>query len=184
MARFHGPIKKRKKRLGLDESIIGARRKLSDFGVRLKEKQKAKFLYGILEKQFKKYFEKAAKNRKNTELILIQSLERRLDNVVFRLRLAKTRAQARQLVNHGHILVNGERVNIPSYQITTGETVTLGSQFAENPLFREIFSSKEEAGIPAWLTKEGLTGKIERLPERNEGEPGVDTKLIIEYYSR
>ncbi len=183
MARFRGPYHKKAKKLGLSLEQTLRTRKVSDYGLRLKEKQKAKYIFGVLEKQFRKYFENSSKNKENTGLILMQTLERRLDNVVHRLGFAKTRMQARQLVSHCHVLVDDKLVNIPSFQVEPGQTITLSKKILENPHVLEALAQKEEVAV-IWLTRDGIIGKVLRLPQREEMEQSIDEKLIIEYYSR
>ncbi len=162
----------------------GRRRKLSDYGTQLLEKQKAKAIYGILERQFGQYFEKASKSKKSTGEVLLQLLETRLDNVVYRLGFAKTRSAARQLVSHVHILVNDETVNIPSYQVKPEDVVSISEKGLKIPLVGESLSLSKNGQIPNWLERRGPSGKMLRVPERAEiGEP-IDERLIIEFYSR
>lgn len=184
MARFRGPKKKRSKKLGLNSAVIQTNRKLSDYGIRLREKQKAKFIYGVLESQFKRYFVSSAKNPKNTALILMQTLERRLDNVLHRLGFAKSRAHSRQLISHGHVLVDDKRVKTPSFLVSLGQKISVDKKVADNIFVLESLKEKEAESLPSWLTRDGAIGKIMRLPERGEMEQDIDENLIIEYYSR
>lgn len=183
LARFRGPYKKKAKKLGLSLEQTLRSRKVSDYGLRLKEKQKAKYIFGVLERQFRKYFENSSKNKENTGFLLMQTLERRLDNVVYRLGFTKSRMHARQLVNHGHVLVDNKSVNIPSFQVKPEETITLSKKVLENPHVLEALAQKEETAS-SWLTRDGVVGKILRPPQREEMEQSIDEKLIIEYYSR
>lgn len=158
-------------------------RRLSDFGVQLREKQKTKRLYGIMERQFHKYFEKAAQFRGTTGEKLLQLLETRLDNVVYRLGFAPTRAMARQLTSHGHILVDGSRVNIPSYQVKASQTISLDSISQAIPSVR-IRLEDQEMSLPGWLTRQAAVGQVTHLPARPEIDSPVNEQLIVEFYSR
>lgn len=162
------------------------RRKFSDYALQLREKQKAKETYGVLEKQFKKYFHMAEKKQGITGSNLLQLLERRLDNVVYRLGLASNRRQARQLVLHGHVTVNGRRVNIPSCLIRSGEAIGLKEASKKMPVVEENISKMEHRGIPGWLEMDAgiLTGKILHYPSREEIELPVQEQLIVELYSK
>jgi small subunit ribosomal protein S4 len=161
------------------------RKKVSEYGAQLKEKQKVKFVYGVQEKQFRHYFEKASNMKGITGETMLRLLEQRLDNVVYRLGLAKTRRMARQVVVHGHIRVNGAKVNIPSYQLKVGDVVTLRPRSAESELFKGL---REGTGVitPKWLTfdAQNLTGKVEALPAREDIDLQVSENMIVEYYSR
>lgn len=161
-----------------------SRQKLSEYAIRLKEKQKARWTYGLLEKQFRRNFSDAARSKGNTGAKFLELLERRLDNVVYRLGFATSRAQARQWVNHGHFAVNGKRVSIPSYRVRPGEVITAleGSRkFVKDAL--EIASMPQP---PKWLEgdRETLTGTIKGLPEREDIDTPVQELLIVEFYSR
>ena len=158
-------------------------RRLSDFGVQLREKQKTKRLYGIMERQFHKYFEKAAQFRGTTGEKLLQLLETRLDNVVYRLGFAQTRAMARQLTSHGHVLVDGSRVNIPSYQVKASQTISLDSISQAIPSVR-IRLEDQEMSLPGWLTRQAAVGQVTHLPARPEIDSPVNEQLIVEFYSR
>jgi len=161
----------------------GRRRRLSEYGRQLREKQKAKRLYGVRERKFRRYFEKARKAGQETGEALMQALESRLDNVVYRLGLAPSRLMARQLVSHGHVLVNGKKVDIPSYSVKEEEVVSLKPEAAKIPAVSEILNDKDFV-VPSWLEKKGIAGKIKRLPKRDEIEADIDEQLIIEFYSR
>lgn len=158
-------------------------KKPSEYGLQLREKQKVKRAYGILETQLKKYFQKAHKTKGAAGVILLQILERRLDNVIYRLGFVPSRSVARQLVTHGHVCVNSKKVNIPSYQVTIGETISLSTFGMKNPQVRETFAEKS-AIIPKWLEKKAAVGRIARLPGRDEIESDINEQLIVEYYSR
>ena len=162
------------------------RRKFSDYALQLREKQKAKETYGVLEKQFKKYFHMADKQRGITGSNLLQLLERRLDNVVYRLGLASNRRQARQLVLHGHVTVNDRRVNIPSCLIRPGDMIGLKEVSKKNVIIEENIAKMEHRGIPAWLEMDAaaLKGKILHNPARDEIELPVQEQLIVELYSK
>ncbi len=159
------------------------RRKMSGYGIQLREKQKMKRMYGVLERQFRRYFAMARKWRGNTGDMLLQFLERRLDNTVFRLGFAPTRTAARQFVSHGHVMVNGARVNIPSYLVSLDQVITLKPKATNIPAVKKLLEDKTFTP-PAWLTRQGGAGKIARLPERDDVKEDVNTQLVIEYYSR
>jgi len=160
----------------------GGRRKVSGYGLQLREKQKLKKFYGLLEKQFKKYIATAQREKTNTEDALLRILESRLDNVVFRLKLADSRFQARQYVSHGHVLVNNKKINIPSYSIKEGDIITLSAKLVKN----EVIAAKlsEEFTLPDYLAREATSGKVVRYPKREEIQNPVDYQLVIEFYSR
>lgn len=159
------------------------RRKASDYSRQLREKQKVKRLYGILEKQFKKYFEKASRDKANTGEALLRLLERRLDNVVFRLSLAPTRAAARQFVSHGHIVVDGKKVDIPSFLVDSEATIAPKQKLLETPIVKKMLEEKNPT-IPAWLDRKGPVGKVIRMPQRSDIVDDINEQLIIEFYSR
>lgn len=161
----------------------GQRRRLSEFGQQLREKQKIKRIYGVLERQFRRYVKEAQKKKGETGAVLLSLLERRLDNVLYRLRLAKTRAMARQLVGHGHVFVNNKRVTIPSYQVRQDEVVGLSPKAMEIPLIKGALQDKD-ISLPSWLSREGPVGKIRDLPTRDDIETSIQEQLIVEYYSR
>lgn len=158
-------------------------RKLSDYGKQLREKQKVKRLYGLLERQFRKYFETASRNPANTGEVFLTLLERRLDNVLYRLGLAPTRASARQFVGHGHIQVDGKRVNIPSFQVESGMVITAKQKFLETPLIKKLLEEKDTT-LPGWLKRQGPAGKVLRAPKRDDVVDDINEQLIIEFYSR
>jgi len=155
----------------------------SEYLKQLREKQKVKRLYGVLEKQFRGYIDKAEKTKGNTAEKLFQLLETRLDNVVFRLGFANSRPMARQLVTHRHVFVDGKRVNIPSYQVRKGQTVSLSDKALQMPDVKELLKAKE-ANLPKWLQKKAAAGKILRLPVRDDIPEPVDDQAVIEFYSR
>lgn len=162
------------------------RRRMTDRGVQLREKQKARFIYGILERQFRSYFEKAQKSRGTTGDTLLQILESRLDSVTFRLDFAESRNQARQLVRHGHITVGGRKVNIPSYQVKPGDVLGWKEATRERDFLKELEAGIPRKTVPAWLSldKATMTGQVLRLPESTEMDSGIDTRMIVEYYSK
>ena len=172
------------RRMNIPPGQHGRKRKkrLSEYGVQLREKQKAKATYGILEKQFKKLFKYAENQKAETGELLISLLETRLDNVVYRLGFSRSRAGARQLVSHGHILVNGKKVNIPSYQLKADDTVEISSKAQKNPLILQAMEEKSEF-VP-YVERKGALGKLKRAPKKDDLEVPFDTQLIIEYYSR
>jgi len=161
------------------------RRKLSDFGVRLREKQKLRRIYGIFETQFKNYFQQAAKTSGVTGVRLLQLLETRLDNVVYRLGYATSRKEARQMVTHGHIAVNGEKVTIPSYHVRPGDVIAPTPRGREHPRVKEVAAGGVRS-LPSWLelSTSTLEGRILALPAREEIDVPVQEQLIVEYYSR
>ena len=161
------------------------RRKVSEYGIQLKEKQKVKFIYGVLEKQFHKYYLKAAHMKGITGDNMLQLLELRLDNVVYRLGLGKTRRMARQVVTHGHILVNGRKVDIPSYTVKAGDMITVRQQSAQLEMFK-VLREGTSVVTPKWLTFDAptLTGKVEALPQRDDIDFELQENLIVEFYSR
>lgn len=200
MARYTGPKRRLSRREGLalfakDVKAIerkgavppgqhGARmrRRLSEYGVQLREKQKTKRIYGILERQFKRYYDEASKVKGATGLALLQTLETRLDNVVYRLGFATSRAQARQLVSHGHIKIDDKRVTIPSYRVKAGQTIALSDKLSDNTQVKK--SLEVNITLPEWLERQATVGKVLRTPEREEMEQSIDEQLIVEYYSR
>ena len=161
------------------------RKKVSEYGAQLKEKQKVRFIYGVLEKQFRHYFEKASNMKGVTGENMLSLLELRLDNVVYRLGLAKTRRMARQVVGHGHIRVNGNKVDIPSYQVKVGDVITLRQRSQEYEIFKAL---REGTSVltPKWLTfdAQNLTGKVSALPSRDDIDYEVQENMIVEFYSR
>lgn len=200
MARYTGPKHRLARRVGiniLDKSsnslarrlsvppgIHGRkrRRRLSEFGQQLLEKQKAKIAYGIMEKQFKNLVEKVSKRKGDTQEFMISLLERRLDNVVYRLGFAKTRNMARQLVSHGHVLVNGKKTSIPSYEVSEGDIITLSKKAQDN--VGVLNALKEERELMPFVKREGMTGKLLRSPKREDLQMPFNLRQIIEYYSR
>ena len=197
MARNMQPIVKRCKTLGIEPSVMGydkstnrnpkqSRKKQSEYGIQLNEKQKVKFIYGLLEKQFKKYYVMATKQSGITGQNLLQILESRLDNVVFRLGLANTRKEARQIVNHGHILVNGSKVDIPSYLVKPGDVVAIREKSKSSVRIKEIVEANEKRIIPKWLSmdKNKLEGKVIQLSDREDIDYDVEEHLIVELYSK
>ncbi len=159
------------------------RRRLSEYGQQLRAKQKTKRLYGVLERQFRRYYKKAVKARETTGEVLLQLLESRLDNVVFRLGLAPSRSVARQLVTHGHVFINNKRVDIVSYQVKPSELIRLDDKAMKMPQVKKNWAERAK-NLPKWLQRRGPIGKITRLPKRDEVESDIDDRLIIEYYSR
>ena len=200
MAKNNQPIAKRCKALGLSPAVLGyskknttrnsqnqTRKKQSEYAMQMNEKQKVKFVYGILEKQFRTYYEKAEKMPGKTGENLLISIERRLDNVVFRLGFAMTRREARQLVNHAHFTVNGKKVNIPSYQVSEGDVIEVRESSRSSVIFKRLVG--EDAPVvttPQWLEREkdSFKGKVLRLPVREDVDFPVDEHLIVEFYSK
>ncbi|HIT85524.1 MAG TPA: 30S ribosomal protein S4 [Candidatus Ornithomonoglobus intestinigallinarum] len=197
MARNTQPILKRCRTLGLEPTVLGidkksnknpkkGRRKQSEYGLQLNEKQKVKFIYGLLEKQFHKYYVMATKRQGITGEMLLQILESRLDNVVYRLALANTRREARQLVNHGHITVNGKKVDIPSYLVKPGDVISVREKSRSSVRIKEIVEENAKRVIPQWLDmdRNTLTGKVIRLANRDDIDYEVAEHLIVELYSK
>lgn len=172
------------RRLSVPPGVHGRKRKrrLSEFGLQMQEKQKAKSTYGLMEKQFKNLVQKVQKRKGDTQELIISLLETRLDNLVYRLGFAKTRFMARQLVSHRHIFVNGKRVNIPSYAVSEGDIISLSSKASKIPNILE--SIKEEKEILSFVKREGLSGKLVRRPKREDLQVPFNLRQIIEYYSR
>ena len=195
MAVNRDPILKRCRSLQIDPSHLGifkeskrtpniGNRKMSEYGLQLREKQRAKFIYGVEEKQFRNLFDKAAKKSGITGENLLIMLEERLDNVVYRMGLSTTRREARQLVNHGHFTVNGKKVNIPSYLVKAGDVIAVKEKSLKSPKFKEI--QDMEVGIPAWLTvnRDKLEGTVIAEPTRDQIDVPVEEHLIVELYSK
>lgn len=195
MAVNRDPILKRCRSLQIDPSHLGIfkeskrtsqrnTRKMSDYGLQLREKQRAKFVYGVQEKQFRSTFEKAAKKKGITGENLLIMLEKRLDNVVYRMGLSTTRREARQLVTHSHFLVNGKKVNIPSYQVKPGDVIKVREKSLSSPKFQEI--KDMTVGIPAWLSvdRDKLEGKVLADPTRDQIDTPIEEHLIVELYSK
>ena len=191
------PVLKRCRALDIDPIVMGInkksnrqpkrqRRQESEYGRQLREKQKAKFIYGVLEKQFHMYYEKALKIEGITGDNLMTILESRLDNVVFRLGFARTRKEARQTVRHGHITVNGKRVDIPSYRVKAGDVVAVAPKFKDLLPIKEALISSEHMAVPAWLEVdiEKLQGTVLQLPTRDQIDLDIDAQLIVELYSK
>lgn len=197
MAKNMQPILKRCKTLGLSPAVMGyakssnrnpkqSRRKQSEYGMQLAEKQKVKFIYGVLEKPFHKYYEKAEKKQGITGEILLQELERRMDNVIFRMGLANTRREARQLVNHGHFTVNGKHMNIPSYQVVLGDVIAVSEKSRSSTKFKTLLEENGKKAMPKWIdkAKDSFEGKIVAMPARDDIDYDVAEHLIVELYSK
>lgn len=198
MAINRTPVLKRCRQLGIDPVVLGysskkesirqpkRRRKESEYGMQLREKQKAKFIYGVLEKQFRSYFNKAKHMPGITGDNLMQILESRLDNVVFRLGFAKTRKEARQAVSHGHILVNGRRVDIPSFRVRPGDLVAVAPKAKEMLVTKNAIVANASVQVPAWLEVdiEKLQGSVLSLPNRDQIDLDIREQLIVELYSK
>lgn len=196
MAKYTGPVLKKCRALGISPMELGidkksnrqvkvSRKKQSNYALQLKEKQKVKFIYGILEKQFKMYYNNAERMRGVTGENMLVLIESRLDNVVYRLGLGSSRAMARQIVNHGHITVNGHVVDIPSYLVKAGDVVAVKSNKQDKVMYADIKEGNKVV-LPAWLSFDNatLTGKVERLPERADIDPSISEHLIVELYSK
>jgi small subunit ribosomal protein S4 len=162
------------------------RRRDSDFNRQLRAKQKARRTYGILERQFRRYYEVSLSRRGLTGLNLLQILESRLDNVVFRLGYADSRAQARELVTHGHFVVNGRRTDVPSMMVSQGDVVAVREGSRDKTYFKDLSAVAEDKNVPAWISRDlkTLSGTVIRLPERSEIDSNLQEQLIVEYYSR
>jgi len=162
------------------------RRRESDYNRQLRAKQKARRMYGILERQFRRYYEQSVSRRGLTGLNLLQVLESRLDNVVFRLGFAESRAQARTLVSHGHFTVNGRRTDVPSLLVSPGDVVSVRQGSRERTYFKDLQAFAEDKNVPAWLSRDlkAISGAMIRLPERSEIDSNLQEQLIVEYYSR
>lgn len=208
MSRYTGPVEKLERRLGVDLFMKGERRlagksallkrpyapgqhgqrraKVSEYGSQLREKQKAKFMYGLSEKQFRRLFKEAARREGNTGEILIQLLEQRLDNLVYRMGFATTRRFARQLVTHGHILVDGKRVDIPSYSVKVGQKIEIAEKSKNNPQILRAVELTAQTGIVAWVDveKDKKFGIFTRKPERDEIVIPIEERFIVELYSK
>lgn len=157
-------------------------RRLSEYGVQLREKQKAKRLFGILERQFRKYYKEASLLKGVTGEALLKTLETRLDNIVYKLGFSKSRAGARQLVSHGHIDVDGKKVTIPSFRVKVGQVVALRTKLLDNIQVKKALA--EEQTLPEWLERKATVGKVLKMPKREEMEQSIDEQLIVEFYSR
>jgi len=192
MARYTGPVNKKMRFLGLEiakksgKNRMSPRRRLSPYGLQLREKQKARFLYGILERQFRNYYDKASNTEGSTGDELLILLEKRFDNVMFRTGMFNTRRQSRQAVNHGHFLINDKKVNIPSYQIKQGDKITWKEKSKNSSLFQIASENIKNNQCAKWMTldKSGLSVQINNLPSASDAELEIDTRQIVEYYSR
>ena len=191
------PVLKRCRSLGMDPIYLGinkksnrqlkrTNRKMSEYALQLREKQKAKFIYGVLEKPFRNYYAKAKQMEGMTGENLMRLLESRLDNVMFRMGFARTRKEARQIVDHKHVLVNGKQVNIPSYLIKAGDVISIKENKKSSPRYKEILEVTGGNLIPDWLEvdSENLTGTVKELPTREAIDVPVDEMLIVELYSK
>ncbi|MFA7091885.1 MAG: 30S ribosomal protein S4 [Arcobacteraceae bacterium] len=208
MARYRGPVEKIERRLDADLGLKGERRlsgksalekrpfppgqhgqrraKISEYGLQLREKQKAKYLYGVSEKQFRKYFQEAARREGNTGENLVKLIEQRLDNVVFRMGFATTRANARQFTTHGHILVDGKKVDIPSFLVKPGQKIEIKEKSKTNPQVVRALELTNQTGIVDWVDvdKDKVFGIFTRIPTREEVVIPVEERLIVELYSK
>jgi len=197
MAVNRTPVLKRCRALGLEPAVLGmskkssresirGNRKISEYGLQLREKQKAKFIYGVLEKQFRNYFVKASNQSGIAGENLLRLLESRLDNVVFRLGYARTRKEARQIVGHKLILVNGKRINIPSYRVKAGDVIEIREKSTDLQRFKNILEVTGTRIVPEWLSADhaGLKGTVTSLPDREQIDVPVNDTLIVEFYSK
>ncbi len=191
------PVLKRCRSLGLDPVYLGidkkskrelkrANRKMSEYGLQLREKQKAKFIYGVLEKPFRNYYAKASRMKGQVGTNLMILLECRLDNVLFRMGFGRTRKETRQIVDHKHVLVNGKCVNIPSYQVKAGDVIEIKEKFKSSQRYKDIAEVTGGRMVPAWLEvdAENLKGTVKELPTRDEIDVPVNEVLIVELYSK
>ena len=191
------PVLKRCRSLGMDPIYLGinkksnrqlkrANRKMSEYGLQLREKQKAKFIYGVLQKPFRNYYAKAKQMEGMTGENLMRILESRLDNVIFRMGLARTRKEARQIVDHKHVLVNGKQVNIPSYLVKAGDTIEIKENKKGSQRYKDILEATGSNMVPEWLDvdAENLKGSVKELPAREAIDVPVDEMLIVELYSK
>ena len=191
------PVLKRCRSLGMDPIYLGidkksnreskrANKKLSEYGMQLREKQKAKFIYGVLEKPFRNYYAKASKMNGMVGTNLMILLECRLDNVLFRMGFGRTRKETRQIVDHKHVLVNGKQVNIPSYQVKAGDVIEIKEKFKSAQRYKDILEVTAGRMVPAWLEsdQENLRGAVKELPTRDEIDVPVNEMLIVELYSK
>lgn len=210
MARYRGPVEKIERRFGVSLDLKGERRvngksaldrrpykpgqhgqgfrgsKESDYGLQLREKQKARFMYGVSEKQFRRFFANSSKAKGNTGINLLMMLEQRLDNVVYRLGFASTRRFARQLVNHGHILVDDKRVDIPSFLVKPGQKISLRPSSKTNAQIQSSLDMRTQAGLSPWLEldRDAASGVFARMPEREEIQVPFQETMIVEFYSK
>lgn len=197
MARERGPVLKRCRALGLEPQVLGidkkssrqlkrSNKKLSEYGLQLREKQRAKFIYGVLEKPFRNYFEKASRMKGMAGENLMQLLERRLDNVVFRAGFGRTRVEARQIVRHQHVLVNGKRVDIPSYNVRVGDVIEIAEKFKTSTRYKLILDVTAGRIVPEWLDadQEALKVTVKQVPSREMIDVPVSEMLIVELYSK
>ena len=191
------PVLKRCRSLGMDPIYVGsdkksnreskrANKKLSEYGMQLREKQKAKFIYGVLEKPFRNYYAKASKMNGMVGTNLMILLECRLDNVLFRMGFGRTRKETRQIVDHKHVLVNGKQVNIPSYQVKAGDVIEIKEKFKSAQRYKDILEVTAGRMVPAWLEsdQENLRGTVKELPTRDEIDVPLNAMLIVELYSK
>ena len=206
MAKYIGPKCKLSRRVGADLMLKGRGRSLetkckletppgqhgarkqrpSDYALQLREKQKLKQMYGVLEKQFRNYYLKASRKKGSTGLILLQTLEQRLDNIVYRMGFAATRAEARQLVSHKHVAVNGKTVNMPSYPVEPGDVVEIREKARAQTRIAQALSVAAQIGFPDWMEvdEKGLKGKYKAVPEREQMLPDINENLVVELYSK
>ncbi|MGY3775760.1 30S ribosomal protein S4 [Helcococcus sueciensis] len=195
MAKYNGPILKRARTLGVAPQVVGIDKKsnrnpkqrsgkLSEYGLQLQEKQKAKFIYGVLEKQFRRVYKDAEKLHGITGENLLQLLELRLDNVVYRMGFAKTRNEAKQLISHGHFLVNGKKVDIPSYRVSQGDVISVKEKSRNNGVFK--YTEDKVWNQAKWVSVdvEKLEGKVDSLPQREDIDFEINEQLIVELYSK
>jgi len=198
MGKSTQPLLKRCKALGINPLVMGyskeskrnqkevRRGKKSEYGIQLQEKQKLRFIYGVLEKQFKKYYVMASKKSGVTGEVLLQLLESRLDNVLFRMNFAKTRNEAKQLISHGHITVNGKKVDIPSYLVKVGDVISVKEGSRAKSGVKLILTRNPEKAIPSWLevNSDNFTGKVTAVAARSDIDYQVKEQLVVEYYSK
>ncbi|NMD38458.1 MAG: 30S ribosomal protein S4 [Christensenellaceae bacterium] len=199
MARNRDAIAKTCRSLGISPATMGysnkkstrnpggdTRKKVSEYGLQLREKQKVRFVYGIMEKQFRLLYERARKLKGNTAENILLLCEERLDNVIYRLGFGSTRRHARQIVNHGHVLVNGKRVNIPSYSVKLNDVISIKDKSKDIPFFKELRTEGVKTVVPKWLSmnQEELSGVVTTLPSREDIDLELQENMIVEFYSR
>ena len=200
MSRYTGPKRRLSRRIGMPlfakdikalerkgavapgQRGTKVRQRFSDYGIQLKEKQKARRMFGLTEKQFRNTFDTAAKTKGATGVTFLELLERRLDNLVYRMGFAKSRPEARQIVNHGHVTVDGKKVSIPSYRVSPNSVIAISAKFVDNTQVKK--NLEESTNLPEWLERKATVGKFLRVPTRDEMEQSISEQLIVEFYSR
>lgn len=187
MGRYIGPRKKYLRRFGLlheadEKKEIKRQKRKTAYGIRFEEKQKLKFIYGVAERQFGRYVRESLNSHEDPAVMLYRKLETRLDNVIYRLGFAATRPQARQLASHGHVLVNGARVDIPSYHVAPRDDITLAGEMLSSPAVQESLSKKKPIDLPSWLERGGGVGRVKHYPKKEEVRKDIDFENVIAFY--